>query len=121
MEGSYWFQKLVRETARSSPHIRFRRIKGGYYRIYYRNAYIGECSKNMPEMGHDIFERAQGFEDYSYYEEHHGNADAAMRIKNFVEGYWETKNRLKLKLFQFYNDKEFASIAINGYKQLRIK
>lgn len=120
-EGSFWFRRLARDLKTMSPHIKLVRIKNGFYRIYYRYSYIGECFKNMPEHGYDIYERAQGFENYSYYEQYHGNADAAMRIKNFVEGYWETYRRIKTKLFQINNDKEFAKTALDGYKVMRVK
>ncbi len=121
IEGSYWFRRVVKEAKRLSTHIRFKRIKGGFYRIYYRHAYIGECHKNMPEHGYDIYERGIGFENYEYYQQYHDNADSSLRIKNFVEGYWETKRRLKFKLYQFYHDPEFYKQALQGYSQMRVK
>ena len=121
MEGSYYFRRLVRETKQISSHIRFKRIKHGFYRIYYRQAYIGECNKNMPQEGHDIFERAQGFENYDYYQEHHDNADTSLRVKNFVEGYWETKEKLRLRLYQMNHSKEHYEMARRGYSQMRVK
>lgn len=121
MEGSRWFRRLVEETKRMSPHIRFKRIKGGFYRIYYRQAYIAECSKFMPEVGYDINERALGFEDYSYYQDYHDTADTTLRVKNFVEGYWETKTKLQTRLFQMNHSKEHYEKARQGYSQMRVK
>jgi hypothetical protein len=104
-----------------SPHIRFQPIKHGFYRIYFRNAYIGECFKDMPEMGYEIFERSFQFDDYSHYQEFHDNVDTTLRVKNFVEGYWETKKRLRMKLYNIHMDKEFYATALKGYSQARIK
>lgn len=119
--GSYWFNRLVSDAKKMSPHIRFVPIKAGFYRIYYLQAYMGECYKNMPETGFEINERAMGFENYDYYQAYHDNADTSLRVKNFVEGYWETYHRLRLKVYQFTHDKEFFKVASEGYKQMRIK
>jgi hypothetical protein len=119
--ASIWFKRLVEDCRKISPHIRFKQIKHGFYRIYYKTAYIGECFKNMPEHGYDIFERAQGFEDYSYYQKYHDTADSTLRIKNFVEGYWETLDKIRTRLFMFRHDKEAYERARQGYSQMRIK
>ena len=121
MMGSRWFRRLVREAKRMSPHIRFKRIKYGFYRIYYRQAYVVECFKNMPEMGYDINEKNFHFERYQHYQDYHDNTDSTMRVKNFVEGYHETKNRLRTRLFQMNHSKEFYETARRGYSQMRIK
>lgn len=121
MKGSYWFNRFKKDVKKISPDIVIREIRNGFYRIYYKNAYIGECWGNMPEMGYDIFERSQGFENYEYYQDYHSNADTALRVKNFVEGYWESLEKIRIRLYQFKNDKEFYERAINGYKTMRIK
>ncbi len=118
---SVWFKRLVREMKEISGHIRFVQLKGGFYRIYYRQAYVGECYGNMPELGYEIEERAQGLEDYSFYQQHHDTIDTTLRIKNFVEGYWETHNRLRTRLMQMKNSSEHYEMARKGYSQLRIK
>lgn len=121
VEGSVWFRRLVREFKRVSPHIRFVRIKAGFYRIYFRQAYVGECSKNMPELGYNIFERSIGFEDYSFYQKYHNTVDSTLRVKNFVEGYWETRNKLRTRLMNMMNSKEHYETARKGYSQMRIR
>lgn len=119
--ASKWFRRLVRETKQISPHIRFKQIKHGFYRIYYRQAYIGECYSFMPEVGHDIWEKGLGFEDYSFYQQHHDAADSTLKMKNFVEGYWEMIDRIKTRLFIFKHNKEAYDRARQGYSQMRIK
>ena len=121
MTGSIWFKRLLGDAKRISPHIRFKQIKHGFFRIYYKTAYIGECYKNMPEMGHDIFEKAIGFEDYSYYQDYHDTADTTLKVKNFVEGYWEVLDRLRTMIYQFRHDREFYETARRGYSQMRVR
>lgn len=121
IEGSVWFKRLVREMKSISKHVRFVKLKAGFYRIYFRQAYIGECFKNMPEMGYDIYDRTLNFEDYSYYQQHHNTIDTTLRVKNFVEGYRETKDKLITRLTQMRDNREFYEQARKGYSQMRIK
>jgi hypothetical protein len=118
---SKWFRRLEADCKLMSPHIRFKQIKHGFYRIYYKSAYIGECYGMMPEHGYDIYEKALGFEDYSYYQKYHDTADSTLKIKNFVEGYWETFNKIRTRLFMFRHNREAYDRARQGYSQLRIK
>ncbi len=120
-EGSYYFRRLVNDARKISPHIRFRRIKYGFYRIYLKGAYIGECSKDMPQVGHDINEKNWNLEDSKYYQEFEDTIDSTKRLKNFKEGYWETLDRLRTRVYMFKHNKEFYKEALRGYSQLRIK
>lgn len=121
MEGSYWFRRLVKETKQMSSYIRFKRIKYGFYRIYLKAAYIGECSKDMTEWGYDVQEKNWNLEDRSFALDHEDLIDQTARLKNFREGYWETKKRLITRLYMFRHSPEFYKTALNGYKQMRIK
>lgn len=121
MEGSYYFRRLLKDAAKISPYIRFKRIKYGFYRIYYKAAYIGECSKDMNQKGHDIEEKNWNLEDAKYYDEYHDLMDQTAKLKNFREGYWETLDRLKTRIFMFKHNKEFYEQARQGYAQLRVK
>ena len=121
MQGTLWFRRLVGEAKRISPYINFKQIRNGFFRIYYKQAYIGECYSRMPQFGYDIAERAQGLEDYSFFQQHHDTTDSTLRMKNFVEGYWETVKRLRTKVFMFRHNREFYETARRGYSQMRIK
>ncbi len=121
MEGSYYFRRLVKEAKKISPHIKFKRIKYGFYRIYLKGAYIGECSKDMTQMGYDIEHKNWNYEDRRYMQEYEDTIDSTARIKNFREGYWQTLDRLKTRVFMFKHDKEFYKQALRGYSQMRIK
>lgn len=119
--GSRYFRRIVNEAKKISPHIRFKRIKHGFYRIYFRNAYIGECSKDMNLIGHDIEEKNWNMEDFSYYRQMDDLADQTARLKNFREGYVETLDMLRTRTFMIKHNKEFYERARQGYSQLRIK
>ena len=124
-KGSIWFRRFVKEAKALSKHIRFRRIKYGFYRIYWvgggESAYIGECYKEMPEHGYDIEDLDSNFDSQKYYEEFEDRAELTRKIKNFVEGYRENMERLRTKIYMLKNNKEFRQEAVRGYKQMVIK
>lgn len=124
-KGSVWFRRFVKEAEALSPHLRFRRIKYGFYRIYWVDggepAYIGECYKEMCEYGYDIEEKNYQLESKSYYEEYEDNPEYIRKIKNFVEGYRDNIERLRTKIYMMKNNAEFRKTAVNGYKQVVVK
>ena len=123
-EGNYWFKRFQRDAKKIDPHIHFKRIKLGYYRIYWigggENAYLGECSKEMPEKGYDIEEDDINLVSQKYYEEYEDQIELTKKIKNFVEGYWDSMDSLKTRVFQMKHDKEFYKTAVEGYRQMRV-
>ncbi len=124
-KGTRWFRRFVKEAESMSPHIRFKRIKFGFYRIFWvgdgASAYIGECCKYMPEIGYDIEEKNFQLESKSYFEEYEDNAELIQKIKNFREGYWDSIDRLKTKVYMLKNNKEFREEAQKAYAQFKVK
>jgi len=124
-EGTYWFKRLVCDAKKISKYIEFRRIKDGFYRIYWKgsgpSAYIGECYKEMPEIGYDIHENDVYLEDKKYYEEFEDRTELTRKIKNFVEGYWEVLDRLKTNIYLIKNNKEHRKMAIERYQTIYVK
>lgn len=120
-EGSYWFRRFVRECKRLSPHIRFHKIKYGFYRMYYQEAYLHEVYKEMPEKGYDLTDLDPRLESKDYYEEYEDQVKLTREIKNYVEGYWDSLDRVRTRLYMMQNDKEFNKRARNAYKQMAIK
>jgi hypothetical protein len=122
--GSYWFKRFQRDAKKISTHIHFKRIKYGYYRIYWmgggENAYLGECSKEMPETGYDIEEKDIQLESRKYFEEYEDQIELTNKIQNFVDGYWEQYNSLKTKVYQMKHDKEFYKTTTEGYRTMRV-
>lgn len=120
-EGSYWFRRLQKDLGKISTHLRLKRIRCGFFRIYWKQAYIGECFKEMPQYGHDIYENNVHFMNKKYYEELEDKAEYVRKVKNFVEGYWEVLDRVKVKAWKMKHDPEFFKTATEGYKQLVVK
>lgn len=123
--GSYWFKRFVKDAKKISPHIHFKHIKHGYVRIYWMgsgdNAYIGECTKWMPQIGYDFEVYDPRLESRDYYEEHEDSIELSRRIKNFKEGYWDNLDKLRTRVYQMKHNKEHYKTAVQGYRQMRVR
>lgn len=119
--GNGWFQRLKREIERISPDVQFRKIKFGFYRIYWRKAYIGECYDSLPPKGYDKTEDDVRFMNQSYYEEFEDSAQLTRQIKNFVEGYYDTIKTLRTRLYMLKNNQEFRDNAQKAYRTMYVK
>lgn len=125
LEGSSWFKRFYRECKKMSPHIKFVRLRYGYYRIYWvgggEPAYIHEVYKWMPMKGYDIYDKDPRFTSQRYYEEYEDHAEITLKIKNFVEGYWDSIDTMKKRIRLFKNNKEFNKTATAAYRNIRVK
>ena len=121
MTGSIWFKRFYRESKRISPYIRFKRIKYGFYRIYYKGAYLHEVYSEMPMIGYDIEDYDPRLENKSYFEEYEDSAELTRKIKNFVEGYFDSIDKIRTRVWMFENDKEFNKTSSNAYQSVVIK
>lgn len=121
MGGSRWFRRLVKDCKRISPHIRFKRISHGFYRIYWGQAYIHEVYGEMPQYGHDIYEKDIRLVSQKYYEEYEDRTKLTRKIKNYVEGYWDSLDTIRTRNWLMKHDNEFHKNAVNAYKQVVIK
>lgn len=121
MEGSRWFRRLVRECKRISPHIRIKRIKHGFYRIYYQRAYIHEVYKEMPLNGHDVEENNIHMTEHKYMQEYEDQFEITRKVKNYVEGYFDSLDRVKTRVWMMENNKEFNQTATKRYETVVIK
>lgn len=120
-EGSVWFRRFLKDCKRISRHIRIKRIKYGFFRIYWKHAYIGEVYKEMPPMGYDFEEKNMHFDEKKYYEKLEDRAELTRRIKNFKEGYYDSLDRIRTKAWLMKHDKEFYDTATKGYQTIRVK
>ena len=120
-QGSRWFRRFVDECKKMSPHIRIKRIKFGFYRIFIDHAYIHEVYSEMPQHGHDIYEKDMRFQDKKYYEVYEDRAEITRKIKNYVEGYWDSIDTVRTRLYMYKHDKEFNNKANERYKTLVVK
>jgi len=121
MEGSIWFRRLVKECQKISRHIRIKRIKFGFFRVYWKDIYIHEVYKEMPEKGYDIEYYDPRFDNRSYYEEFEDRAELTRKIKNFVEGYWDSLDAIRTRVWLLRHDKEYNQNASKAYSQMVIK
>lgn len=121
IEGSRWFKRFYKDCKAISKHIKFKRIKLGFFRIYYQDAYLHEVYKEMPEHGYDIYDLDPRFESRSYYEEFEDNAELTRKIKNYVEGYWDSLDRIKTRIYMMRTNKEYNTNARNAYKKMYVK
>ncbi len=125
IDGGVWFRKFKKDCEALSPHIKFIRIKFGFYRIYWvggaEPAYMHECYKWMPRKGYDIEQEDPRFESHRYYEENEDRAELTMKVKNFVEGYVDSMDTMRKRVRMFRNDKEFREQAIRAYSQFVVK
>lgn len=120
-EGSLWFKRLVKDCEKISSQIRIVRIKYGFFRVYWGQAYLHEIYKEMPQFGHDIYERNIRFEDKKYVEALEDRAELTRKIKNYVEGYWDSLDVIRTRAYMMRTDKEFNDNATQAYKQHVIK
>ena len=121
LRGTYWFRRLYKEVSDIDPYIRFKRLKYGFWRIYWKQAYIHEVYEEMPIIGYMIDEVDDRFENQKYYEEYEDNTELIRKIKNYVEGYWDSINKIKRRIYLFKNNQEFYQRSINAYKQIKVK
>lgn len=119
-EGNYWFRRFFIETKKKDSNVRFKRIKHGFYRIYYKGGYMGECHKDMPPKGYEFEIDDPRFEYKSYYEQYEDQAETTMKVKNFREGYHDNIRRIERRLYMINNDEEFNKTARNNYKRMNI-
>lgn len=119
--GSRWFRRFHKWAKRKYPHLRFKRGKLGCVRIYYKQGYIHEVFKEMPQHGYDMDDLDPRFESQKYFEEYEDFDELGRKIKNFVEGFHESVDRLQTRMYMMRHDKEFYENSQQAYQQMTIK
>lgn len=120
-EGTRWFRRLYKDCKRIDSDIYFKRIKYGFYRIYWRDTYIHEVYKDMPQIGYEIYDLDPRFESKAYYQEFEDQAELTRKIKNYVEGYFDALDVIRTRVYMMKNDKEYNEKAKSAYKQHIVK
>lgn len=121
MEGSKWFRRLVQDCKKISPYIRVKKINHGFYRIFWKTAYIHEVYKEMPQHGYDDETKDFHFKEKKYVEEYEDRAELTRKIKNYVEGYWESLDRIKTRVYMMRHNREFNEMATKRYSTFVVK
>lgn len=120
-EGSVWFRRLQKDLQKISKHIKVRRIRHGFFRIYWKEAYVHEVYKEMPYRGYTTYTESPYKESLKLMQEYEQDGEMQRKIKNFVEGYSEAIKAIKIRVHQFKNNDEHYQIAKDMYKQVVIK
>lgn len=120
-EGSVWFRRLMRDLTRTSKHFKVRRIRHGFFRIYWQEAYVHEVYKEMPRRGYVWYTDSPYKESLKLMQEYEQDGEIQRKVKNFVEGYDEASRAIKLRVYQFKNDDEHYRVAKDMYKHVVIK
>lgn len=118
---SFWFKRFKREAEAIDPHIRFKRVKLGFWRLYWKDSYLHEVFEEMPECGYDYEGYDPRIENQSYFEEFEDNAELIRKIKNYIEGYRDAMEHIKVRVFQHRHDHEFNENARKAYQQFVVK
>lgn len=118
---SPWFKRLIKELPQISSQIRIKRIKLGFWRIYFKHFYIHEVFEEMPEVGFMFEGYDPRIESQSYYEEYEDNPELIRKIKNYIEGYRDSIKTIKTRIYMLRNNNEFYERSKNAYKQMTVK
>jgi len=119
--GSKWFKRLCKELRHTSKHFRIVRIRMGFYRIYWKDAYVHEVYKEMPYKGYSWYTDSPYKESLKLMQEYEQDGELQRKVKNFVEGYTEASRAIKLRMYQFKNNDEHYQTAKDMYKHVVIK
>jgi len=120
LEGSIWFRRLVKDLHGMSKHFKIRRIRMGFYRIYWKDAYVHEVYKEMPARGYEWYTDSPYKDSLKLMQEWEQDGELQRKVKNFVEGYYEAIKAIRLRVYQFKNNDEHYRIAKDMYKHVVI-
>ena len=119
--GTQYFKRLVKDCKKMNPNIRIKRIRLGFYRIYWKQTYIHEVYKDLPFRGYDIDELNTRLENKSYYEEYEDKVELTRNIKNYVEGYSDAIERIRTRVYLMKHDDIFNEQSTKAYAQVVVK
>lgn len=74
----------------------------------------------MPLKGYDLIDEDPRFESQKYAEEYEADGELQRKIKNYVEGYVDSIQKIKIRINNFMNDKEAYETQRKAYSQMRI-
>jgi hypothetical protein len=120
-EGSVWLRRLQKELKCISKHIKIRRIKHGFFRIYWKDAYVHEVYKEMPYRGYSWYTESPYKDSLKLMQEWEQDGELQRKVKNFVEGYSEAIHAIKLRVHQFKTNNEHYQTAKEMYQNAVIK
>lgn len=72
-------------------------------------------------MGYELEHKDMNIVSQRYYEEYEDQLEVNRKVKNFVEGYWDCRDRVQTRLYMLKNDKEFRNEATRAYEKVVVK
>jgi hypothetical protein len=120
-EGSIWFRRLMKDLRKMSKHIKVRRIRHGFFRIYFKEAYVHEVYKELPYKGYVWYTESPYKDSLKLSLAWEQDGEIQRKVKNYVEGYSEALKAIKLRVYQFKNNEEHYRLAKDMYKHVVIK
>ena len=111
----------MRDLNKKSKHFKVRKIRHGFFRIYWKDAYVHEVYKEMPMRGYTWYTESPYKDSLKLVQEWEQDGEIQRKVKNFVEGYWEALKAIELRVFQFKNNREHYDLAKDMYKNVVIK
>ncbi len=121
MAQTQWFKRFRREVEGLSPYFRFVRIKYGFWRIFQKGIYMHEVYEEMPYIGYDIEDKDIRLISKKFWEEYEDRMEITRKVKNYVEGYKESLDRVKRRYYMLKNDKEYRETARRSYQVMHVK
>lgn len=119
--GSIWFRRLVKELKNKSKHFRIVPIRHGFYRVYWKDAYVHELYKEMPHKGYSIETDSIYKDSLKLMQEYEEDGEIQRKVKNFVEGYYDASKAIMLRMYQFKNNDEHYQVAKDMYRNVVVK
>lgn len=104
-----------------SKHIKVRRIRHGFFRIYFKEAYVHEVYKELPYKGYVWYTESPYKDSLKLSLAWEQDGEIQRKVKNYVEGYSEALKAIKLRVYQFKNNEEHYRLAKDMYKHVVIK
>lgn len=101
--------------------IRFVPIQHGFYRVFWGRAYIHEVYAELPQFGHDIYEKDARWASQKFAEQQDNPGETVRNIKNYVEGYWDSIDTIRTRAWMMRNDSEFNKNSTERYRTLVVK
>lgn len=81
-----------------------------------------EVYAEMPMLGYDwVEDDIRMDESQRYFEEFEDSGEVTRKIKNFMEGYYDSLDVIRTRTFMFKNNEEFYKEAKEAYQTMYVK
>lgn len=75
----------------------------------------------MPQVGYDCIDKDFNFLEKKYVESREDPSELTRKIKNFVEGYWEALETIRVRVYLMRHDAQYNKLATQRYQTVVIK